>query len=334
MNRQRRRVLSRRTGRLVGLALCTLAAVAVLGRSTSVRGQSAATVDGESGTATTEPRAAETFATADEAANALVTAARKFDVAKLLEIFGPGGRDIVLTSERPLDRQRAADFAAQASDRQRLVFDPKTRTRVTLIVGDMDWPFPVPIRKHGKVWSFDTAAGREEILRRRIGSNELDAIEICHNYVDAQEAYAFRPRKGYDVNQYAQRIISSPGTQDGLAWQNSDGTWGGPIGEEAASAIERGYREGDPFHGYFFKVLKGQGPAAPLGALSYVIDGAMIGGFALAAAPAQYGQTGVMTFIVSNKGVVYQKDLGQKTLDSFRAMTTYNPDKSWTAVPP
>jgi hypothetical protein len=320
---------------MVGLALCAGAAVAVLAQSTHVLGQSPAAVDGESGTSTPRSHAgAETFATADEAANALVAAARKFDVARLLDIFGPDGRDIVQTGEPPLDRQRAADFAAQASDRQRLVFDPKTRTRATLIVGAMDWPFPVPIRKRGDRWSFDTAAGREEILNRRIGGNELDAIEICHDYVDAQEAYAFRPRKGFDVNQYAQRIISSPGTQDGLAWKNSDGTWGGPIGEEAASAIERGYREGDPFHGYFFKVLKGQGPAAPLGALNYVIDGVMIGGFALAAAPAQYRQTGVMTFIVSNKGVVFQKDLGPNTLHAFKAMTTYNPDKSWKPVPP
>jgi len=309
--------------------------MAVLARSTPVLGQSAAAVNGESGTSKVGSHAgAETFATADEAANALVAAARNYDVAKLLDIFGQGARDLVQTGEPPLDRQRAADFAAQASDRQRLVLDPSTRTRATLIVGKMDWPFPVPIRKRGSVWSFDTAAGREEILRRRIGSNELDAIEICHNYVDAQDEYAFRKRGGYDVNQYAQRIISSPGTQDGLAWRNSDGTWDGPIGEDVAEAIERGYRQGDPFHGYFFKVLKGQGPAAPLGALSYVIDGVMIGGFALAAAPAHYGQTGVMTFIVSNKGVVYQKDLGPNTLSAFRSMTTYNPDKSWKPVPP
>jgi hypothetical protein len=218
--------------------------------------------------------------------------------------------------------------------RQRVVVDPSTGSRATLIVGEMDWPFPVPIEKHGNVWSFNAAAGREEILRRRIGSNELDAIDTCRDYVDAQNDYAFRKRTGYDVNQYAQRIISSPGTEDGLAWQNADGTWSGPIAENVARAIELGYREGDPFHGYFFKVLKGQGPAARLGALNYVIEGAMIGGFALVAAPAEYRETGVMTFIVSNDGVVYQKDLGPNTLHLFAAMSAYNPDKSWTPVPP
>jgi hypothetical protein len=187
--------------------------------------------------------------------------------------------------------------------------------------------------KRGAKWSFDTAAGRHEILYRRIGSNELDAIAICRGYVEAQHEYALKKRDGYDVNQYAQRIISTPGTQDGLAWKNQDGTWGGPVGDKVASAIEQGYsKRGEPYHGYFFKVLKGQGPAAPLGQLDYVVKGAMIGGFALAAAPAEYGVTGVKTFIVSQDGVVYEKDLGPKTLEAFSKIERFNPDRTWKPV--
>jgi hypothetical protein len=150
--------------------------------------------------------------------------------------------------------------------------------------------------------------------------------------VEAQYEYAMQPREGFDVNQYAQRIISSPGKQDGLAWQNADGTWDGPIGEKIAKAIEQGYSSSDPYHGYFFKVLKGQGPAAPLGKIDYVVKDVMIGGFALVAAPAEYGVTGVKTFIVSDDGVVYEKDFGDKTLEEFKKMELFNPDQSWTPV--
>jgi hypothetical protein len=187
--------------------------------------------------------------------------------------------------------------------------------------------------KRGAKWSFDTAAGRQQILLRRIGADELDAIAIARGYVEAQHEYALKKREGYDVNQYAQRIISKPGTQDGLAWKNPDGTWGGPVGEKVAQAIEKGYSAGEPYHGYYFKILKGQGPAAPLGQLDYVVKGAMIGGFALAAAPAKYGVTGIKTFIVSQDGVVYEKDLGPKTPEVFRTMERFNPDKTWTPVP-
>ena len=192
---------------------------------------------------------------------------------------------------------------------------------------------PVPIVKRSGTWFFDSAAGRQELLNRRIGANEIDAIQICHGYVEAQEAYAFQTREGYDVNQYAQRIISTPGTQDGLSWQNADGTWGGPIGEKIAQAIALGYsNKEEPYHGYYFKVLKGQGPAAPMGELDYVIKGAMIGGFALVAAPAEYRVTGVNTFIVNQAGVVFQKDFGPATLDEFKKMERFNPDKTWTIV--
>lgn len=169
------------------------------------------------------------------------------------------------------------------------------------------------------------------MLYRRIGANELDAIQICRGYVEAQHEYAMTKHDGAEVNQYAQRIISTPGTHDGLVWRNSDGTLGGPIAENIADALQQGYTDkAKPYHGYFFKILKGQGPAAPLGQLNFVVEGAMIGGFALAAAPADYRVTGVKTFIVGYDGTVYQKDLGPDTLKIFSYMELYNPDKSWS----
>ena len=277
--------------------------------------------------------AAKTFATPQQAAEALIAAAEKFDERTLEEIFGPGGEDIVFSGEYAQDRQRASDFAAEAREKKTVSVDSKSGNRAFLLVGNEDWPFPVPIVKLSDKWAFDAKAGRQELLYRRIGNNELDAIAICHGYVEAQQEYALQKREGYDVNQYAQRIVSTPGKQDGLAWQNPDGSWGGPVGEKIARAIELGYSSGaEPYHGYFFKILKGQGPAAPLGEMDFVVKGMMIGGFALLAAPAEYRVTGVKSFMVSNDGVVYQKDLGPNTLEHFREMERFNPDPSWTRV--
>lgn len=276
----------------------------------------------------------QTFDTPLQAADALIEAAEKFDEAALVKMFGRRGEDIVLTGEYAQDRERAAEFAAIAREKKSISLDPKTGNRAILLVGATDWPFPIPIVKAGGKWSFDTQAGRQELIYRRIGSNELDAIEICRGYVEAQHEYAYQTREGYDVNQYAQHIISSPGKHDGLAWQNADGTWDGPIGEGIARAIEEGYAPGsEPYHGYLFKVLKGQGPAAPLGEMDFVVKGVMIGGFALVAAPAEYGETGVKSFIVSQDGVVYEKDLGPSTLEQFEKMERFNPDESWTPIP-
>jgi hypothetical protein len=273
------------------------------------------------------------FDTPQQAAAALVDAAEKFDEPELERIFGADGYDVILTGEPPQDRQRAADFATAAREQQNVSLDPKKGNRAFVIVGNENWPFPVPIVKRGGKWYFDAKAGRQELLYRRIGANELDIIAICHNYVDAQDEYAFRKREGYDVNQYAQHIISTPGTQDGLAWQNADGAWGGPLGESAARAIAQGYSsDAQPYHGYFLKILKGQGPAAPLGEMDYVVKGVMIGGFALVAVPAQYSVTGVKTFMISQDGVVYQKDLGPASLEQFMKMERFDPDKSWTPV--
>lgn len=284
-------------------------------------------------TATASSAGGKVFDTPQEAADALVDAAEKFDVVALAEIFGTGGDDIVFTGEFAQDRKHATDFAAEAREKQSVSVDPKNGYRAFILVGHEDWPFPVPLVRRGAKWSFDSSAGRQELLYRRIGANELDAIDICRGYVEAQHEYAIQQRPVYDVNQYAQRIVSTPGKQDGLAWQNPDGTWAGPIGKNIARAIEQGYTSSaDPYHGYFFKILKGQGPAAPLGEMDFVVKGVMIGGFALIAAPAEYDVTGVRTFIVSHDGVVYERDLGPTTLDEFKKMERYNPDKSWTPV--
>ena len=279
------------------------------------------------------PAGAKLFANPQLAADALVNAAETFDVAALTEIFGSNGHEVVFSGEYAQDRKRAADFAAKAREKMRVAVEQKNGNRAILLLGDMDWPFPVPLVKTGGKWFFDSMAGRQELLYRRIGENELDAIAICRGYVEAQDEYALQPQKGYEASQYAQRIISTPGKQDGLAWQDPDGTWSGPIGENIARAIEQGYTTGsEPYHGYFFKILKGQGPAAPLGEMDFVVKGAMIGGFALVAAPAEYKVTGVRTFMVSHDGVVYEKDLGPKTLDEFKKMERFNPDSSWTPV--
>ncbi len=288
-------------------------------------------------TATKSPTAAagaRRFDTPQQAATVLIDAAEKFDEASLRQIFGPGGENIVFSGEDSQDRQHAANFVTEAREKESVSVDPKSKNRAFLLVGNEDWPFPVPIVKKGQKWSFDAAAGRQELLYRRIGANELDAISVCRGYVEAQHDYALQPREGYNVNQYAQHIISTSGTQDGLAWQNADGSWGGPVGDKIARAIEQGYTIGsEPYHGYFFKILKGQGPAAPLGEIEFVVEGVMIGGFALVAAPAEYGVTGVRTFIVSHDGVVYDKDFGPKTLDEFKKIGRFNPDKSWNPVP-
>lgn len=275
-----------------------------------------------------------TFATAQEAVDALVDATEKFDASALDAILGAEGHDIIYTEDPVRDREIASAFAAQARERQAIAFESGNANRAILSVGPDYWPFPLPLARSAGKWSFDVRAGRDEILKRRIGRNELDAINLCRGYVDAQHEYALKKRQGYEVNQYAQKVISTPGKQDGLAWQEADGSWEGPVGENVAKAIERGYtlKPDEAYHGYYFTVLKGQGPAAPLGQMDFVVKGAMIGGFALIAVPAQYRVTGVKTFIVSHDGVVYQKDLGPNTLAIARKIERFNPDNTWSPV--
>jgi len=308
--------------------------IAVPGPGVAQQGATQSTASASTATAATPAGAeAQTFDTPEQAADAFIAAADKFDVAAFKRILGPGQEDLVTSGDAVQDRKRAAEFAAHAREKKSVRMDPKDPDRAIMIVGKGDWPAPIPIVKRGGKWSFDAPAGREELLRRRIGGNELDAIEICRGYVEAQYDYAFDKRQGYEANQFAQRIISTPGKHDGLAWRNPDGTLGGPIGERIADAIEEGYTtKSQPYHGYYFKVLTGQGPAAPNGAMDFVIKGVMIGGFALVAAPAEYGSSGIKTFMVSHSGVVYEKDLGANSLEEFKKMQRFNPDKTWTPV--
>jgi hypothetical protein len=305
------------------LPACAIALACVLGAA----GSAAQTKAKAAGTP--PPVKQKGFANSTAAAAALIQGAEQFDVALLLEILGPDGTELVVTQDTVQDKQRAANFAAAAREKTSVTPDPKNPNRAILSVGNEDWPYPVPIVKRGGEWYFDARAGRKEILDRRIGANELDAIAICRGYVDVQKEYALEAHDG--VNQYAQRIISTPGKRDGLAWQNDDGSWDGPIAEGIAKALQQGYtsRTEQPYRGYYYKILKGQGPAAPLGKMDFVVKGVMIGGFALVAVPAEYRVTGVKTFIVSYEGIVYQKDLGPDSLNIVRQMELYNPDRTW-----
>jgi len=275
--------------------------------------------------------AQQSFKTADAAADALVNAARAGDRNPLLTVLGRDGADIV----------SSGDPVADASARNRVVeaYDAKHQVvmegndKAVLVIGREDWPFPIPLVRKDGSWRFDTAAGREEILYRRIGRNELDAIETCLAYVDAQQEYAERRVAGNGV--YAQRIVSRPGKKDGLYWPAQSSTDESPLGELAASAAAEGYRAGQqriPYHGYYYKVLTRQGPNAPGGALDYVVRGNMIGGFALVAYPAEYRNSGVMTFLVNHQGNVYEKDLGPDTARIAAGITAFNPDNSWRRV--
>jgi hypothetical protein len=261
----------------------------------------------------------------------LVAAAEKYDEAALKESLGPDSHDLIYTGEPGRDRATLKEFAEKARTKMTISKDPKRSTRTYILIGDEDWPAPIPIVKQPKGWYFDTQAGRQELLYRRIGGNELDAIAICRGYGEAQREYALTKHDDAKVNQYAQRILSTPGKHDGLAWRDADGNWGGPVGENLAKALNQEQVEmPQPFHGYYFKILKGQGPAAPLGAMSFIADGAMIGGFAMIAYPAQYKVTGVKTFLIGYDGVLYEKDLGPKTLEIASAIDLYNPDRSWS----
>jgi len=275
---------------------------------------------------------AKAFDTPRQAADALIQATESYNVPELMAIFGADGKDFVSTADPVQDKNNAAKFAADARAKNSIAVDPAKPNRAFMVVGEEEWPLPIPlIKKNGK-WYFDAKAGRQEILYRRIGANELDAITACRGYVEAQKEYAMQVHDDSGVNQYAQKIISTPGKQDGLYWTNPDGSSGGPIEDAVAKALSEGYSYSagkGGYHGYYFKILKGQGPAAPMGKLNYVVEGIMIGGFALVAVPAEYRVTGVKTFMVSNDGVVYQKDLGPDSLLIVKKMELYNPDSTW-----
>jgi hypothetical protein len=285
----------------------------------------------QSSAASARSAAQATFSTPKDAVDALVKAAGDYDVPALMNIFGPSGENLLSSADPVHDKSNATAFAERARAKKSIQLDSK-KTSATVLVGEDEYPFAIPIVKKGGKWHFDTDAGRNEVLYRRIGENELDAIQVCHGFVEAQQDYAETIHDDSGVNQYAQKIISTPGKQDGLYWQNADGTPGGPISEPAARALAEGYTFDAPtaYHGYYFKILKGQGPNALLGKMDYLIQGAMIGGFALVAVPAEYRVTGVKTFLVGSDGIVYQKDLGPDSLKVAKEMQLYDPDKSWT----
>ncbi|MFO0934293.1 MAG: DUF2950 domain-containing protein [Planctomycetota bacterium] len=276
--------------------------------------------------------AVRSFATPQDAANALADAFEKNDDQALRLVLGAGSEDLV---EKGSDPVVASSRKAMATDvKTKLGTDVGDDGRVTLLLGDEGWPFPIPLLKVGERYTFDVAAGREEVLARQIGRHELEVIGLCRTYVDLQAAYAAKDRDDDEVREYAQRILSSEGKHDGLYWPDSTDDDPSPLGVALVPLKSAGQDARSPYAGYFWRILKGQGAEAPGGAHSYVINGNMIAGFALVAVPAEYGKTGIMTFLVSHHGKVFQKDLGEKSLDVARAMDVYDPDETWTEVKP
>jgi hypothetical protein len=279
-------------------------------------------------------RAQEAFKTPEAAVEALGTAAKSANSSKaLLKVLGQGGADIVSSGDAVADAATRQKFLESYDAKHQVTMDGNDKA--TLIIGQDDFPFPIPLVRKDDMWRFDTVAGRREVLYRRVGRNELDAIQAALAFVDAQNDYADKDRTGAGPGIYAQRIVSEPGKTNGLYWPATQGGDESPLGELIALATAQGYRVGGertPYHGYYFKVLTKQGPDAPGGALDYVVRGKMIGGFGLVAYPAQYGNSGVMTFLVNHNGVVYQKDLGPRTTEIAGQMSAYNPDQSWKKV--
>ena len=271
------------------------------------------------------------FATPQEAAQALVDAAARNDTAALTKLFGPQSADIVQSGDPAEDQEGRAEFARRAHEKMQVKIEPSNPNRAVIIAGNDNWPLPIPlVRTKAGQWHFDAARGRVEILARRVGRNELAAIDVCRGYVEAQMEYASRDRNGNGVLDYAQRIVSAPGKKNGLYSE------GGPdnlvpkaFGEAAAAA---GSATPKPYHGYYFRILTAQGPDAPGGAHAYIVKGDMIGGFALIAYPAKYGDSGIKTFLVNHRGVVYEKDLGSSTATLAAQITRFNPDKTWQPV--
>jgi hypothetical protein len=283
-----------------------------------------------------------TFSTPQDAMQALVRAAKTGDPREVAGLFGPDGKQL-LSGDRVQDRDRVKRFAANLEESARLQQDGSS---YTILVGKNGWPFPIPIVRQGDGWEFDTKAGLNEILNRRIGEDELSAIATCRAYAVAQwEYYTESGADTQGLAVYAQKFMSSPGRHDGLYWETAAGEKPSPLGELVADARAEGYgprnrkarpsgapRKPHPFHGYFFRILTAQGPSAPGGKFSYIINGNMIAGYALVAYPAKWGNSGVMTFLINQQGRVYEKNLGPETAKTAAAMTEYNPDPSWKLV--
>lgn len=275
--------------------------------------------------------AQQTFRDPEAAATALIDAARTGDQQALAKVLGAAGRDIVRSGDDVADAAARTTFVAAYDAKHKIAMEGDNKA--VMVIGQNDFPVPIPLVRRDGLWRFDSVAGRQEIVFRRIGRNELDAIQACLAYVDAQNEYAEKDR-GTGRGAYAQRIVSSTGKKDGLYWPTSAGEDPSPLGDLVADATTQGYRVGErkPFHGYYFKVLTKQGRSAPGGDLDYIVGGKMIGGFALLAYPAEYRNSGVMSFIVNHAGVVYQKDLGTDTTRVAERMTAFDPDKTWQKV--
>jgi len=268
----------------------------------------------------------------DEAITALVDASRSGDVATLRKIFGPGAGEIVDSGDPVADRLARERFLELYDAKHQLVDNGADRKLLT--VGEESWPLPVPLERHGGRWRFDGADGADEVVFRRIGRNELGAIAVCRGYIDAQTEYAAEDRDGEGAGIYAQKLLSDPGLRNGLYWETGPGEPPSPVGQFVASAAAEGYRSGgaSAYHGYRYRPLFRQGENANGGALDYFDNGVLVRGFALVAWPADYGVSGVMTFIVNQDGVVFQKDLGENTDAAVEQMQAFDPDQSWTAV--
>jgi hypothetical protein len=275
------------------------------------------------------------FATPEDAVKAFAAAMRSNDEKELLSIFGPAAKELISSGDPVRDKQRLELFMSDYDRKNRLAPEG---SKMVLVVGEKDWPFPIPLVKKGEQWIFDTKAGKEEILNRRIGENELDTVQTLLAIVDAQREYAMKDRDSDGIRQYAEKFGSDPGKKNGLYWEGREGEEPSPLGELVADARAEGYsragaKQGPiPYHGYYFRMLKKQGKHAPGGAFDYIVKNKMIGGFAVVAYPAAYGSSGVMTFVVSHAGVVYEKDLGKNTAATAKAINSFDPDKSWKRV--
>jgi hypothetical protein len=282
------------------------------------------------GTALAAKSKQKTFEKPEAALEALVKALRDDDKKALLALFGPGSEPLISSGDAVDDRERMEGFIRLYGEANRL--EPAGDRKVIVHVGKNDWPFPIPIVKAGESWRFDTKQGREEILNRRIGENELDAIQTCLAIVDSQREYAAVDRDGDGLLEYAQKFYSTRSKMDGLYWEVKPGEKPSPLGPLVAKAQGEGYMPGGkpaPYNGYFFRILTAQGQSAKGGAYSYLVKGKMVGGFAVVAYPATYAVSGVKTFIVNHEGVVYEKDLGPQTAKRARSVKAYSPDKTW-----
>jgi hypothetical protein len=275
--------------------------------------------------------AQQVFPTPEDAATALANAIKSGATRDILKVLGPDAEDIMVSGDEVADREARERFVGAYDARHNVIIEGE---KASLVVGADDFPLPIPLTRQKAGWKFDAAAGRLEILYRRIGRNELDAIQTSLAYVDAQNEYAEKDRTGAGAGVYAERIVSAAGKKDGLYWPSSDGD-ASPLGDFVARASAEGYKAGagrTPYHGYYYRILTQQGPNAPGGALNYVVKGKMIGGFALVAYPAEYGNSGVMTFLVNHSGTVYQKDLGDYTMTLVKRMMWFDPDQTWKKV--